>query len=139
VHRLDHPSKSPEFVKVLANEEQTWFLQQIPLAHKSNGATDTQHVLVLDHIVFIFEPDTSISISLVGEKIHCLGFGFTNEKNVFVFSSIQSNILYIKDIFGGISHLRQYRILVSLSKDNMCVLSQESETTLKQYFWVFKF
>jgi hypothetical protein len=46
----------------------------------SKGATDTRHVLVLDHIVFIFELDTGISISLVGEKIHCLGFGFMNEK-----------------------------------------------------------
>jgi hypothetical protein len=27
-----------------------------------------------------------------------------------------------KYVFGGISHLRQYRILVSLSKDNTCVL-----------------
>jgi hypothetical protein len=33
----------------------------------------------------------------------------------------------------------QYRILVSLSKYNTCVLSQESETTQIQYFWVFKF
>jgi hypothetical protein len=55
-----------------------------------------------------FDPDTSINISLGGEKIHCLRFGFANEKNVFVFfSSIQPNILTIKDIFGGISHLRQ--------------------------------
>jgi hypothetical protein len=28
----------------------------------------------------LIEPDTGISISLVGEKIHRLGFGFTNEK-----------------------------------------------------------
>jgi hypothetical protein len=88
-----------------------------------------------------FEPDTGISISLVGEKIHCLGFGFTNEKIIiFVFfSSIRQNILCIKYVFGGISHLRQYKILVSLSKDNTCALSQESETTQIQYFWVFKF
>jgi hypothetical protein len=29
-----------------------------------------------------FEPDTGISIFFVGEKIHCLVFGFTNEKKV---------------------------------------------------------
>jgi hypothetical protein len=54
------------------------------------------------------------------------------------FYSIWPNILCIKYVFGGISHLRQYRILVSLSKDNTCVLSQESETTQIRYFWVFK-
>jgi hypothetical protein len=32
-----------------------------------------------------FEPDTGISISFVGEKIHRLGFGFTNEKTCFFF------------------------------------------------------
>jgi hypothetical protein len=66
------------------------------------------------------EPDTGISIFLVGEKIHCLGFGFTDEKNVFFSPSIRPNILCIKYVFGGISHLRQYRILVSFPK-TICV------------------
>jgi hypothetical protein len=39
-----------------------------------------RHVLVSYLIVFISEPDTGISISFVGEKINCLGFGFMNEK-----------------------------------------------------------
>jgi hypothetical protein len=47
---------------------------------------------------------------------------------LFFFSSIRPNILCIKDLFGGISPLRQYRINVLLSKDNKCVLSQESES-----------
>jgi hypothetical protein len=84
-----------------------------------------------------FEPDTGINISFVGEKIHCLRFGFTNEKKVFVFSRFFFNTA--KYVFGGISHLEQYRTLVSLSNKNTCVLSQESETTQIQYCWVFKF
>jgi hypothetical protein len=48
-----------------------------------------------------FGPDTGISIFFVGEKIHCLVFGFTNEKKksssfFFVFSSIRPDILCIK-------------------------------------------
>jgi hypothetical protein len=66
--------------------------------HITNGATDMRKVLV--SYLLYFEPDTGISISFFGEKIHCLVFGFSNEKkNVFVFfvfSSIQPNILCIK-------------------------------------------
>jgi hypothetical protein len=58
---------------------------------------------------------------------------------IHFFSSMRPNILCIKDVFGGIINLRWYRILVSLSKYNTCVLSQESETTQIQYFLVFKF
>jgi hypothetical protein len=50
-------------------------------------------------------------------------------------------VLCIKNIFGGISPLRQYTILVSISKDTMCVLSQESETTQGLVFlgvWILR-
>jgi hypothetical protein len=66
-----------------------------------NGATDKRHVLVnIGLYCLYFEPDTGISIFLVGEKIHCLGFGFTNEKiNVIVFFLQYSQISCVSETF----------------------------------------
>jgi hypothetical protein len=95
-------------------------------------------VLVLDRIVFILSLIPVSVFLLLVRKLIVLDLDLQMKKNVFVFL-IRPNILCIKYVFGGISCLRQYRILVSLSKDNTCVLSQESETTQIWYFWVFKF
>jgi hypothetical protein len=78
----------------------------------------------------------------VGDKIHCLVFGFTNEKNClrffrFFFNTAKYLVYQIHFWWDQSSEMMQ--ILLSLSKDNTCVLSQESETTQIQYFWVFKF
>jgi hypothetical protein len=91
-----------------------------------------------------FEPDTSISISLVGEKIHCLGFGF---KCLCFFSSIRPNILCIKDIFSG--RLEQSSEIIqntclTLQRQYLCIVSKKWDNTnpsfvgiqiLRQYKW----
>jgi hypothetical protein len=49
---------------------------------------------------------------------------------------IQPNILMcIGEVFGGFSPLRRYTIFVSLSKENMCVFSQESGRPQGLVFW----
>jgi hypothetical protein len=55
-------------------------------------------------ILFYFEPDTGISIFLLVRKSIVLDLDLRMKKNVFVFfffSSIQPNILCIKDILVG--------------------------------------
>jgi hypothetical protein len=106
----------------------------------NNSATDVRQVLVLGRIVFISRPDTGISISFVGEKIHCLIFGFTNEKEIrlCLFFNTAKYLMY-QILFWWDQSSETIENTFSLSKDDTCVLSQESETTQIQYFWVFKF
>jgi hypothetical protein len=96
----------------------------------SNAETEKTHVFGIGLYCIYSEPDTSISTLLpwLARKSTISDLDLQMQKMFFFsFSSIQPNILCIKDIFGGISLLRQYRILVSLSKDITCVFSQESE------------
>jgi hypothetical protein len=46
----------------------------------NNSETETRHVCGIGLYYLYFEPDTGISIFLVGEKIHCLRFRLTNGK-----------------------------------------------------------
>jgi hypothetical protein len=46
----------------------------------SNTETEMRNVFGIGWYPLYFEPDTSISIFLIGQKIHCLRFGFTNSK-----------------------------------------------------------
>jgi hypothetical protein len=56
------------------------------------GPATVQQIQDMYIYCLYFEPDTRISISLVGEKIHCLGFGFTNEKSWSVcFNQVSRN------------------------------------------------
>jgi hypothetical protein len=87
-----------------------------------------------------FGPDTGISIFFVGEKIHCLIFGFTNEKKNclrFFFNTARYLVYQINFWWDRSSETIQNTF--SLSKDDTCLLSQESETTQIRSFWVFKF
>ena len=68
----------------------------------TNGATETRRVFGIGSYCLYFESDTSIRISLVGKKIHHLGFGFTNakKKSLFFFTSNKFGVVHSVQ-FGG--------------------------------------
>jgi hypothetical protein len=107
-----------------------------------NTETDTRHVFGIYQCglsLLFLSLIPGISISLVGKTIHCLQTVFDSvdlyiKKCVFC-PLIQPSILCIEKCFGEISPPRQYTIFVSPSKDNTCVLSQESEIKQGLVFW----
>jgi hypothetical protein len=105
---------------------------------RSNGATDMRQVLVSDRIVFILSLiPVSVFILLVRKSIVSYLDLQMKKKKCFLFNTAQYLVYQINFWWDQSSERMQNTFL--LSKDNMCVLSQESETTQIRYFWVFKF
>jgi hypothetical protein len=92
-----------------------------------------RQVLVLDRIVFILRPDTGISISFVGEKIHCLVYWIYKLKKClcffcFFFNTAKYLVYQIRFRWDQSSEMIQNNSL-TFQRRYMCIVSGKWDNT----------